>query len=182
MTDPITREMQVSRNDSHGNCAALALGPDALAKLPVEVDNFNTLTAYITEHGIEIASGELRDAEDITDKDSDDLPTLEDAPKELSKTQVNERYPNESPADRGPYYQRQRKRLFCMRGYECEWCDTDRANSLVAHHIEPLESFGDDELYDAHSITNMLCLCRSCHVEAHGGFGKGADEKEPPFE
>jgi 5-methylcytosine-specific restriction endonuclease McrA len=42
------------------------------------------------------------------------------------------------------------------------------------HHIEPVRTFDDPQ--DAHSLANVVCLCRQCHARAEAeGLGRGGD-------
>ena len=47
----------------------------------------------------------------------------------------------------------------------CEQCMKQGKISYVedVHHIIPIK----DDIKKAYDISNLICLCRSCHIEAH---------------
>ena len=53
-----------------------------------------------------------------------------------------------------------RRQAFARDRYRCVWCG--KAGRLEAHHVRRLEDGGDP--YD---LTNVIALCRNCHIEHH---------------
>ena len=61
-------------------------------------------------------------------------------------------------------------------GYQCQNCGrtpSDISRNPDVHHIEPVRSFADPS--DAHTLDNVVSLCRRCHRRAESGV------IEPPF-
>lgn len=65
----------------------------------------------------------------------------------------------------------------------CQWCGATRTDArLEVHHIIPVAHFrqaDDVELSAAHDLTNLILLCRSCHMKAEYGdspFESGLDD------
>lgn len=55
-------------------------------------------------------------------------------------------------------------------GFECQHCGADRdeiGRNPDVHHVQPVRSFDDPE--DAHTMENVITLCRSCHRLAEEG-------------
>lgn len=72
--------------------------------------------------------------------------------------------------DYGQRWWRIRRRALERDGYECQHCGADRdelGRNPDVHHIEPVRSF--DRLEDAHTMDNVVTLCRSCHRRAEEG-------------
>ena len=58
-------------------------------------------------------------------------------------------------------WQLARRRTLRRAGYRCEACGTP--GYLEVHHIKPLHKGGD-----AFDMTNLMALCKTCHLKAHG--------------
>lgn len=52
---------------------------------------------------------------------------------------------------------------------KCAICKNSDYNSLELHHITPVSIYGDNEL------TNLICLCKRCHVLIHRVYSEGGD-------
>lgn len=66
-----------------------------------------------------------------------------------------------------------RKRALERDNYECQICgraneahQEDFGKSLDIHHIRPARKFDDQE--EAHQLSNLITLCRSCHARWEG--------------
>jgi len=46
-------------------------------------------------------------------------------------------------------------------------CEVCGAVSVDIHHIIPRSKFGKKRKNEQDKITNLIALCRNCHVEAH---------------
>jgi len=62
-----------------------------------------------------------------------------------------------------------RARLKCLKRdnricQNCETSETELENSLDVHHKTPVRKFKEPE--NAHTLDNLVSLCRSCHVSA----------------
>lgn len=54
--------------------------------------------------------------------------------------------------------------------YQCQQCGRDRTDigrNPDVHHIEPVRTFDDPEA--AHTLANVVTLCRSCHRDVEAG-------------
>lgn len=163
MSEPIAREAKVNRDGEGVSGVSIFLGPDALDKLDINATVLNSIHYTVADGELELSAGELRPPQELPERDEDQkLLSLDDAPKELRKKKVRERYPDELPDDFGAYWKRQEKRLFAIKGFECEYCGETSPSKLRGSHIHTVEEFGDDELAEAHDITNLQVLCGSC--------------------
>lgn len=69
-----------------------------------------------------------------------------------------------------------RKRTLDRDEYTCQRCGTpctELGRNPDVHHIEPVRTF--DDPVEAHTLDNLVCLCRACHleVERFGGTVEG---------
>lgn len=73
---------------------------------------------------------------------------------------------------------RVRREVLERDGHACRLCGTTRdelGQEPDVHHIEPIRTFEDPQ--DAHTLDNVVCLCKSCHNVAEAkGLGRSADE------
>lgn len=60
-------------------------------------------------------------------------------------------------------YRRWRKAVFVRDNFQCQHCGTKR--DIQAHHIKPWARC-EELRYD---VSNGITLCKSCHLNAHGG-------------
>ncbi|WP_254522917.1 HNH endonuclease [Natrinema caseinilyticum] len=74
------------------------------------------------------------------------------------------------PIEYGRTWWRIRRRALERDRYECQHCGKGRAElerNPDVHHLQPVRSFENPE--DAHTMTNVVSLCRSCHRRAEDG-------------
>lgn len=60
---------------------------------------------------------------------------------------------------------RARRRTLQRDGHSCQRCGASRdelGQNPDVHHIQPVRIF--DEPHDAHTLDNLVCLCRACHL------------------
>jgi len=75
----------------------------------------------------------------------------------------------------GPGWEDAREEALERDGYSCQVCGQDRhtlGQNPDVHHITPVRWFVKSDNHsriDAHSLHNLLSLCRSCHREAETG-------------
>ncbi|MEY7847986.1 HNH endonuclease [Natrarchaeobius sp. A-rgal3] len=70
----------------------------------------------------------------------------------------------------GQEWWRVRRQALERDGYECQHCGADAddlGRNPDVHHLEPVRSF--DRPADAHTMDNVVTLCRSCHRRAESG-------------
>ncbi|MFB1064149.1 HNH endonuclease [Natrinema sp. H-ect4] len=63
-----------------------------------------------------------------------------------------------------------RRRALERDGYTCQYCGAEKAEldrNPDVHHLQPVRSYDNPE--DAHTMENVLTLCRSCHRRAEEG-------------
>jgi len=83
---------------------------------------------------------------------------------------------NDNPAWKGgydPYYgpnwKEQRRKALDRDNGTCQGCGrtaSDLGQRPDVHHITPFREFDDYE--EANKLSNLVCLCRSCHGEWEG--------------
>ena len=59
-----------------------------------------------------------------------------------------------------------RNRALDRDEYTCQRCGASRSvlgRNPDVHHVEPVRTFDDPA--DAHTLDNLVCLCRTCHLE-----------------
>jgi len=159
MTENIQPRQATVNRDSNGDVIGITLflGAVDLAALGVNPEKFDSIEYVATERGLEVYGDELRNPRTL---DGGIVLEARDVPVELSKSEVQDRYPDESPADYGAYWDRQRKVAFGHHGIECHFCEATDPSLLDVTHREPPETF--DSLYAAHNVTNLLVLCDEC--------------------
>lgn len=64
-------------------------------------------------------------------------------------------------------YKEWRANVFLRDGFRCRKCG--KREDIQAHHIKPWK----DHKSLRYEVTNGITLCRSCHLEAHGGDWRG---------
>ncbi len=72
--------------------------------------------------------------------------------------------------DYGQEWWQIRRQALERDGYECQHCSADAddlGRNPDVHHLEPVRSF--DQPADAHTMNNVVTLCRSCHRRADEG-------------
>lgn len=77
----------------------------------------------------------------------------------------------------GPNWNEQKRAARKRDGYKCKACGVSQkknGKALDVHHIVPFRSFGyvpgENENYlDANVLTNLVALCRNCHMKAEAG-------------
>ena len=60
----------------------------------------------------------------------------------------------------GPRWAQARKQALVSAGWRCSRCG--HASRLEVHHVEALQHDGEP-----YASSNLLVLCRSCHIAAH---------------
>jgi len=66
-----------------------------------------------------------------------------------------------------------RKLIYCRDGYRCALCDSTQY--LQVHHLIPRGHGGSDHPY------NLICLCSTCHAQAHGINAYDEPDFDPSF-
>lgn len=77
----------------------------------------------------------------------------------------------------GPSWRAARRATRARDKYRCRHCHISEkklGQELDVHHIQPFRTFGyvlgDNENHlDANQLTNLICLCRTCHLAAENG-------------
>jgi len=71
----------------------------------------------------------------------------------------------------GPNWKKQRRKAYNRaRGY-CQQCgEKTSGRQIDVHHIIPFSNFGIERYEEANDLTNLIALCRSCHMIAHKGL------------
>jgi hypothetical protein len=66
----------------------------------------------------------------------------------------------------GPNWKRQRRRARRRDGNKCIECGEPRKKrNLVVAHIVPFREFGLGRYLEANDLSNLMTLCRSCHLK-----------------
>ena len=78
---------------------------------------------------------------------------------------------------------RARRAALLRDDYTCTRCGIDReelGQNPDVHHIKPARTFDDRK--DAHTLDNLRCLCRSCHIEVERETNQedSVSEENPP--
>jgi len=98
--------------------------------------------------------------------------------KWLADTFVGENHPNWKDTEKlayGPGWDRIRRLAVKRDGYRCQICGITKSElgqNPDVHHIIPVRWFVKSEDHtraDAHSLENVISLCRSCHRQAEHG-------------
>ncbi|SFB74115.1 HNH endonuclease [Halobiforma haloterrestris] len=74
------------------------------------------------------------------------------------------------PIEYGRQWWRVRRRALERDDYECQYCGATReqiGRNPDVHHLEPVRSFDRPE--EAHTLSNVVSLCRRCHRRAEAG-------------
>lgn len=74
------------------------------------------------------------------------------------------------PIDYGRTWWRIRRHALERDDYECQHCGAEKADlgrNPDVHHVRPVRSFDDSEA--AHTMANVITLCRPCHRRAEDG-------------
>lgn len=76
--------------------------------------------------------------------------------------------PKEEARRQGPRYKWARRKAFERDDSTCQRCGSheDDVDQLEAHHIIPFVEF--DVPGEAHTVDNLLALCRECHRSVEG--------------
>lgn len=77
----------------------------------------------------------------------------------------------------GPNWNRQRNAARKRDNYTCQHCkitEKKHGQQLDVHHIIPFRKFGykpheNDNYKKANSLSNLICLCKKCHIKAEFG-------------
>lgn len=72
----------------------------------------------------------------------------------------------------GENWQRQRKKARKRDNRTCQNCGITEGkigHQLDVHHIVPFCEFGTDRYKKANRLSNLICLCRSCHMQVENG-------------
>jgi hypothetical protein len=74
------------------------------------------------------------------------------------------------PDEYGPNWGRQKRRTKQRDGYKCQVCSYEVGGKhfLDVHHIKPIKTFNGN-WQRANKLTNLICLCRRCHVKVERG-------------
>jgi len=73
---------------------------------------------------------------------------------------------------RGANWEKQRKEARKRDRYRCQKCgihEKKLRRHLDVHHLIPFRSFGVDRYEEANQLTNLVCMCRSCHITTEKG-------------
>jgi len=76
-------------------------------------------------------------------------------------------------SDSGPYtgdWYRVRRQALDRDGHTCQHCGKGReeiGREPDVHHVTPIRTYDDPQ--DAHSLDNVVALCRCCHLRAESG-------------
>ena len=84
-------------------------------------------------------------------------------------TWLPDRHSDGTAVYNGDWFQVKRQALE-RDDHRCQYCGktrTEIGREPDVHHIEPIRGFDDPQ--DAHSLDNVVCLCRSCHRYAEFG-------------
>lgn len=81
------------------------------------------------------------------------------------------RYKGGKDVDRGPSWERQKRKARERDNHQCQQCDADRneASQLHVHHIIPFEKFSIENHREANRLQNLITLCASCHSNTEWG-------------
>jgi len=72
--------------------------------------------------------------------------------------------------DYGPDWDGQRRAARRRDGHACQACrKVPDHHSLHVHHIVPFDAFGISRHTEANLLSNLVCLCGSCHRKVHYG-------------
>ncbi len=77
----------------------------------------------------------------------------------------------------GPNWKSQRRKALKRDNYRCRQCNASRnkiGNNPHVHHIIPFKKFGyipdkNDNYLQANELSNLICLCPTCHKNAEWG-------------
>lgn len=84
-----------------------------------------------------------------------------------------ENHPNWKGGEAWPYtsyWDKHRKKALERDDYECQNCgrgEDELGQTPDVHHIKPYREFENPK--EAHELSNLVCLCRSCHIEVEKG-------------
>jgi 5-methylcytosine-specific restriction endonuclease McrA len=127
--------------------------------------NYNSVKVFCSNCDSEIYVSESN----LTEKNYCDMRCYAD---HRSKFQQGEKNPNYKGGEyrSSEFYQGdwQRIRRECIErdGGKCRLCEEDKG-IIDVHHIEPVREF--DKPNNAHTLDNVVCLCRSCHLSIDHG-------------
>lgn len=82
----------------------------------------------------------------------------------------------------GPDWASRREQIFQRDNHACRACGLTRSSAtedLHVHHIRPAREFVSDEevnYEDMNASSNLIALCRSCHVKFEGLWGHASPE------
>lgn len=81
------------------------------------------------------------------------------------------RYKGGRDVDRGPSWERRKRKARERDTHQCQQCGADRneASQLHVHHIIPFEEFGVENHLVANRVQNLITLCASCHSNTEWG-------------
>ena len=70
----------------------------------------------------------------------------------------------------GPNYLSQRRKARSRDDYTCQMCGREEdGRALGVHHIIPFREFGLGRYKEANQLSNLITVCRHCHVKAERG-------------
>jgi len=86
----------------------------------------------------------------------------------MSENHVSENHPQYKggPLYYGNEWFEKRRRVKDRDDNECQLCDDGDEQTPDVHHINPVREFDDPN--NAHTMDNMIQLCRSCHRKVEG--------------
>lgn len=68
----------------------------------------------------------------------------------------------------GPNWRQQKAKARKRDGYRCQRCgvhESELPHRLDVHHIKPFREFGIERYREANRLSNLVSLCRSCHIQ-----------------
>ena len=79
---------------------------------------------------------------------------------------------------RGPSWKEAKAKARERDGYTCRQCFSKPIKEAVhVHHVIPFKRFGSARHIEANALTNLICLCRSCHMRAERAIGRTIQSK-----
>jgi len=162
MTANATHRTATVNRDSDGTVEGVAvfLSGSDLERLGIDATNFQEITVSVGEGRLDLVPTKLR-PQDQLDENAD-LLSWPDAPRGLTRDQIERQYPNEEPTDYGEYWERQRIRALAFNDWECQYCGSDDVSELTVKHGNNPEKYGPDKLKDAHDMLGLFVCCPDC--------------------
>jgi hypothetical protein len=72
----------------------------------------------------------------------------------------------------GPNWYEQRRQVRKRDSYKCQCCGVSEKKlkqELDVHHIKPFRDFGVENYLEANQLSNLIALCRMCHLGVENG-------------